>query len=546
MNSGPASRAGGCSLLLMFAVLLLCRPALAGAGGGVLSADRGLQSVTLQLKWRHQFQSAGYYAAIERGYYRDAGLDVTLREPDVGEEPAEVVLRGDAEYGVATSDLVRLRAAGMPVVALIAIYQHSPLVLLALSDIDSVHELAHRRIMLEPHSAELLAYLRDEGVPIETIEFVTHTFDPDDLLAGKVDAISAYLTDEPYLIRQAGHEYRLFSPRAGGIDFYGDTLFTTEAEIRRNPQRVRAFIDATRKGWNYALENPDEIIDLIYDKYSQRHSREHLRYEAIHSMRLILPELIEIGHMNPGRWQYIADTYQSLGLLDGTFDLGDFLFDYETEVTPAWLWPVLFTVLVAALLLVLFVVRAHWLNRQLQAEIRERQHLEQELIKLASTDSLTGVANRRHFLRRLENEMLRSRRSGRAFSLLVIDLDHFKQINDTHGHAAGDAVLVHFTRTVTDLLRRVDVFGRTGGEEFAVLLPETDLDGAVQLAERLRYVVAESSFEWEGHPLPITISIGATSSYATEEADDLLRRADKALYQAKKTGRNRVVSAESG
>ncbi|PKN48059.1 MAG: PAS domain S-box protein, partial [Deltaproteobacteria bacterium HGW-Deltaproteobacteria-20] len=205
------------------------------------ASHSALERVTLQLKWKHQFQFAGYYAAIEHGHYRDAGLDVVLQEAPGDVEPAELVLRGDAQFGIAASDLIVLRSQGKPVVALAPIYQHSPMVLLVSekSGIDSVHGLKGKRIMLESHAGDLLAYLHFEGLTKDTVTWLPHTFDPSGIIEGTVDAISAYSTDEPFLLQQRGVRYSTYTPRSGGIDFYGDTLFTTEEQVRMHPGRVR-------------------------------------------------------------------------------------------------------------------------------------------------------------------------------------------------------------------------------------------------------------------------------------------------------------------
>ncbi|HEX4348716.1 MAG TPA: ABC transporter substrate-binding protein [Vicinamibacterales bacterium] len=286
------------------------------------------EAVTLQLKWKHQFQSAGFYAAIEQGYYRDAGLDVTLREAQQDEEPADVVLRGGAEFGVATSDLVLLRNQGRPVVVLAPIFQHSPYVFLVAegSGISSIHDLKGKSLMIEAHADELLAYLEFEGISRKDVHLVPHTFDPSSLVEGKVAAMSAYSGDEPYLLEKDHVKYLTFTPRAAGIDFYGDTLFTTEGELRSHPDRVKRFLDASLKGWRYALDHPVDIVDLILAKYSQRHTRDHLLFEAEMSRRLILPDVVEVGYMNPGRWRHIADVYGRLGMMPPNASLDGLLY----------------------------------------------------------------------------------------------------------------------------------------------------------------------------------------------------------------------------
>ena len=331
--------------LFLFAIallqLLLGVPAAQAANS--VAAEETLDSVTLQLKWKHQFQFAGYYAAVEKGFYRDHGLNVIIKEAGDGENPANLVLQGKAEFGIASSDLVLLRSQGKPVVVLAPIFQHSPLILLVLaaSGIDNVHELKGRDVMVEEHAEELLAYLQNEGLPSSEIKILPHSFDPESLIQGKVAAMSAYSTDEPFLLKKLGMPYLTFTPRSGGIDFYGDTLFTTEDQIKKHPKKVQQFLNASLLGWNYALSHPDEIIKLILTKYSTRHSREHLEFEAAMTQKLILPNIVEIGYTNPGRWDHIRKVYSRLGLLPEGVELDGFL--YERNPQPDILqqfWPI--------------------------------------------------------------------------------------------------------------------------------------------------------------------------------------------------------------
>jgi len=169
-----------------------------------------------------------------------------------------------------------------------------------------------------------------------------------------------------------------------------------------------------------------------------------------------------------------------------------------------------------------------------------------EILRLASTDSLTGVANRRGFLVRANNELVRSRRYSRSLSLLMIDADRFKRINDTYGHAGGDAALVALSHDLQRNLRPSDILGRMGGEEFAVLLPETDRAGAIILAERLRGSIESLQIEHAGRLIALTVSIGiAEVEPDCQTIEDAMHTADRLLYRAKVGGRNRTVSKES-
>jgi diguanylate cyclase (GGDEF)-like protein len=180
-----------------------------------------------------------------------------------------------------------------------------------------------------------------------------------------------------------------------------------------------------------------------------------------------------------------------------------------------------------------------------QIEMAHRRKIEEELRYWATTDSLTGIANRRHFLDLAEREIQRSRRYCRPLSVLVLDVDHFKAVNDSFGHAAGDETLKAIIRVAVSRLRDTDLLGRLGGEEFGVLLPETDLDGARDLAERLRTAIAAQPVAIGETEVRATVSIGCASlaEVEDEEGDALFARADQALYRAKEGGRNRVEGA---
>ena len=177
-------------------------------------------------------------------------------------------------------------------------------------------------------------------------------------------------------------------------------------------------------------------------------------------------------------------------------------------------------------------------------DISERKALERELTRLATTDPLTTAANRRHFLSQAEQEMERAGRYDRRLGVVMIDIDHFKAVNDGYGHAAGDAVLVAVAAACRTLLRDVDCLGRIGGEEFALLLPETSLVGASEVAERMRQAIAATQVSVGDHVLHVTASLGAAERSDSDASFDvLLARADAALYRAKASGRDRVELA---
>ncbi|MDO9267903.1 MAG: ABC transporter substrate-binding protein, partial [Methylobacter sp.] len=218
------------------------------------------ESIHLQLRWHHQFQFAGYYAALEKGYYKDAGLNVIIHEGMPDKKPVQEVLQGHAQYGVANSELLLERLRGAPFVALAAIYQHSPYVLLARKDagILSPSDLVGKKVMLinQTMDADFVAMFNNEGIDISRLHVIPSSYEIHDLVDGKADAFNSYLSNEPYFLKQQGVEFTVLNPRNYGVDFYSDILFTTEDELKQHPERVKAFRQASLEGWYYAIDHP--------------------------------------------------------------------------------------------------------------------------------------------------------------------------------------------------------------------------------------------------------------------------------------------------
>jgi len=786
-------------LLLLFVLL----PLPAGA----------LEKVVLQLKWHHQFQFAGYYAAAAKGYYREAGLDVRIVEAGPAIDPVAEVVSGRAQYGVSNSALILARARSEPVVALAVIFQHSPFILVARADagIRSVQDMAGKRLMIEPHADEIYAFLRKEGLNENRLVVLPHSFDHQDLIDKRADVMTAYSTDQPFFFEQRGFRHLEFTPRTAGIDFYGDNLFTSSQEIADHPERVQAFREASLKGWRYAMANPEEIADLILAKYSRRHARAHLLFEANRMVPLVKSELVEMGYMSPARWRHIAGTYAELGMLPREFAIDGFIYKpapasdpqmtralaastgialilaaalaglfgmtrklkreiagrkkIETELresdvkfrtiadtTPVALLitrpedgkviyanrtaaelgglpleeligsdvtkfypdpaarqrfleeieangsvrnqviefirrdgspvlthrsatlgtlngePALFVAIAdlrerqrleAALqarsaaieaaaegiaitdpggiieyvnpaltvitgydaeelnglstrifnsgkhdkafydnlwntiragqvwrgeivnrrrdgslyteLMAIAPVRnkkgetIHFVaikhdiserkrmetdlqdtNTMLQHQLVEIHRLQEELRELAVRDGLTNLFNRRYLDETLERELSRAKREGYPLSLVMIDIDHFKKLNDTYGHQAGDKVLRELAALLWGNIRTEDVPCRYGGEEFLVLLPRMPLGIALERAESWRKAFEATRIPFGDFQLEGTLSCGL-SGYPghARTPDDLLRCCDEALYKAKHLGRNRCEVFES-
>lgn len=308
--------------LFIIAIFIFCSPILAN------------EKVTLQLKWFHQFQFAGYYAAIEQGYYEEVGLDVEIRVRDRNTSPIDDVISGVAQYGIADSSIVVQRMAGKPVVIASTIYQASPLIFMSLAEkgISNPYDLAGKRIMFQRSvdDAPLLALLKMFGIQAPDYQFVKHNFDDDALINDTTDVMSGYRSNQPLKYKKQGYEINMIDPSSYGVDFYGDLIFTTENEVKNNLDRVKKFVSASKLGWVYALEHQDEMADIIINKYGSKTPKSLILLEANETSNLVKHKFVELGTVFPKRFQSIAQTYKELAMVDNDSSIdGLFLSDYE-------------------------------------------------------------------------------------------------------------------------------------------------------------------------------------------------------------------------
>jgi diguanylate cyclase (GGDEF)-like protein/PAS domain S-box-containing protein len=372
--------------------------ALAGAWACVVASAHALEPVSLQLRWMHQFQFAGYYAALHKGYYREAGLDVTVREGGPGADPVAEVLAGRSDFGVGVSSLVIDYLKGKPVLMLGPVFQHSPNVLIVHGrdkrPVDLAGAEGGRIALMEgDQDVELKAMFLDEGIALGKLRFVPDERHLEDFLDRRVEALNAYVSNEPYLLDQRGIPYTVLKPLTYGMDFYGDLLFTRQALATERPEVVAAFRAASMRGWQYALDHPREIIDLILDRYnSQGKSREHLAYEARELRRIVNPEVIEIGHSNPGRWQHIANTYQRFGLVEFERPLDGFFYQHRPQGADLTrLYWALAAILAAMLVVGGIAIFIHRINRRLALALDEKSRSEERHRVIFQTSPSAGI-----------------------------------------------------------------------------------------------------------------------------------------------------------
>ncbi len=751
-----------------------------------LSFGAELEKVRLQLQWKHQFEFAGFYAAREKGFYAEAGLDVELIEFESGINPVRRVVSGDVQFAVGYSSIIAEYLKGQPLVLLANFLKRSPIAIVAQPNIRSPRDLAGKKVMGIADNVgdiTLAMMLKKFDVDLSSIVNVVPTYSVDAFLEGAVDAMVVFTTNEVFDIEAAGKPYTLFDPSLYGAEYYDVNLFTSRAELIKNPSRVKRFREASIRGWQYALQNQSEIIALIRERYnSQNKSEEALQFEAGQIWSAMMIRVHPIGAVDEQRIGLIGSDFVDIGVLpEGTvLDFDDFLYkqpSMDLELTgseqqylsnrgpitfcadPDWMpferiedgvhvgmsadylalfsekigtpfvlvptrsweqslnyarqrrcdlfslamptperlgymsftspylsfplviatrtetlfidsitevldrplgvvkgyafteilrrkypginlhetdsladglrqvagghlfgfidtlgtighilqkdyigelkiagkfnehWslgigvrnddPVLLNILekavasvksdeqqrisnkwisvtfekgrdygpileiLAAALLVFLLLGYHMLMqsryvRRLKAandEIKEKNRL---LEQLSVTDALTGLFNRSKLDEVLRREMTLHERYATPFSIVLIDVDHFKSVNDTFGHLEGDRLLKEFSGLLCGNIRKSDVLGRWGGEEFLIVCSNTNGVNATSMAEHLRQIVKVRDF---GLGRSITISAGTAQIENGQSLAQLLSSADKALYDAKHEGRDRVMAA---
>ncbi|MDP1872415.1 MAG: PAS domain S-box protein [Gallionella sp.] len=299
-------------------VLLMLTTGLVAAQPQDTHAAPHPEKVRLQLKWFNQFQFAGYYAAVEQGYYARHHLEVEIVERTLSKNVVQQIVAGEAEYGIGASGLLSHYAQGAPIVGLAAIFQHNPLVFFSRQDsgISSPFEIKGHTIMSDISSADeapLRAMLTGANIKPDDYTLLPQNNDYDLLNKKQIDVISGYLTNQPFYFREKGIKINIINPQNYGIDFYGDILFTSTRELRDHPERVERFRQASLLGWQYAMAHPEEIIQLIRNKYHSQLSVEHLRFEAREARKLILPGIIPVGQIQPERIKTIAKSFSDSG-----------------------------------------------------------------------------------------------------------------------------------------------------------------------------------------------------------------------------------------
>lgn len=328
--------------LMMLCLFSILRPAEANA------QSNDLEPLVLQLRWDHQFQFAGYYAAQWMGFYEEEGITTEIRTAFNGGkilDAATEVDQGRAQFGVGAADILIAQDQGMKLSLVASFFQRSAVAYYTLQStpVNSVYDLSRLKMARRKNDLldiELQALFLNEGIhPFSSINAdVPRDFTVDDLTSNRYQLVPGYLGKIPYQAEISGVPLRAITPIQYGIDFYGDSLFTSYGMAKTNPELVERFRRASVKGWSYALEHPDEIADKIaqmvhngeHPELTLEYLEDFNRYQADRVLELTHYPIVEIGNINPYRWKSMAATLKKLGIIKALPDLDTMIFDYRT------------------------------------------------------------------------------------------------------------------------------------------------------------------------------------------------------------------------
>jgi diguanylate cyclase (GGDEF)-like protein len=653
-----------------------------------------LEKVSVQLDWKYQFEFAGFIAAKEKGFYEEVNLDVELREYHPNIDTVNDVLNGISTYGIYHSSIFIEDKKIKPIVILATYLQKSPLIFIAQKGITQPTQMIHKTIMGTKNELKYSALglmLEYYHINKTNATIVEHTFDLNDFIQKRVDVMSAFRSNQLFELKQQNIEYEIIEPFDFGFNMSAGNLFTSKDEAINHTKRTQAFIQASNKGWKYAIEHSEEIIDILIEKYGVKKSKASLLFEANEVKKLMMLDFFRIGEINDELTKLTFRQLKKVGFIDENEHLHNFVFDSMVKninidflltedekeylekkkrilmcIDPQWYpfeaienkkhigiaadvmknfeeklgipieyvpvksWqesielakkrecdifslasrtpsrleymnftsPYLTLPIVIAttndslyfsvatrndepLLNEIFEKLVQSLDEQSMQMIFNRwvstieevtsynkdfiitlfvifiaiiavflyrqyllQRYNKALLKLSITDNLTGLYNRLKTDEKLEEEQKKVLRyESYCCTILLLDVDHFKRINDHFGHQIGDKVLQEIATVLKNSVRDTDIVGRWGGEEFLIILPNTNKEEGFKVGMKLKDNIASHHFYQINQVNQVTISLGGFELQKNISVNEAMSQVDKALYESKNKGRNQVTMA---
>ena len=312
-------------LLKIFFILLFIQSA-------IFAQESTLEKVKLQLQWKYQFQFAGFIMAKELGYYKDIGLDVELIEYS-DSDPINELESKNADYALINSTIAYKDKKLSDATLLATYFQRSPLIIATKPEIKSILDLKGKKLMISDNdstNSSLSILLNYFNINPQNSSFIKQTYSVDDFIERKVDAITAFRSNELFTLNNKNIAYNIIDPVEYGFSTSANNLFATKQKIKNNPDEIRNFLSATKKGWQYALANIDKTAEIIQKKYQQKRSIEHLIYEGKVTKELMLLELYDIGEINR---EFVLKTYKHL-IKNGELDKNQTSENLMLDLTP--------------------------------------------------------------------------------------------------------------------------------------------------------------------------------------------------------------------
>lgn len=424
-------------------------------------------SINIHLKWYHKFQFAGYYAAQQQGYFEAEDLKVTLVEGGPLTNHLHQLINGSSQYTTLGSESITSLAIGSPVVIVASIFQHAPEVLIALksSGITNISQLEGKVLMLPDKSiaGQVEAMLLRNSLTPHNYTRYIYDGNVKNLADDTVQAMYGYVSNEPYQLKQLGHEVNVFSPQDFDIDFYGDSLATTKDELENHPQRVAGVRRAVIRGWRYALDHPEEIISHILSLKSNNplpFDRHHQRFEAEKTAQLIDANNIPIGYTSPTRWTVMFDTFNRVTQGQAIFQSSSIYDEFHQD--RGWLQYISIIGCISALLVLLLYAWNRTLRSRLDSAIKDFEGV-------ALKDPLTDMFNRSSMI--VYFERCRHNRKKNVF-LAILDISGLQKLNKTQGFQKADHLIQSVARSIKLNTHKENRYYSLYGGKFAIIYQE--------------------------------------------------------------------------
>jgi EAL domain-containing protein (putative c-di-GMP-specific phosphodiesterase class I)/ABC-type nitrate/sulfonate/bicarbonate transport system substrate-binding protein/GGDEF domain-containing protein len=485
--------------------------------------------ISIHLKWYHKFQFAGYYAAEMQGYFEEEGHSVELIEGGPNKNHLHKLINHASEYAVLGSESLNSLAVDSPIIIVASIFQHAPEVLITLksSQAKGIADLKDKMLMLADSniSGHIEAMLLKNHLNAGDYQKYSYDGDVSKLVDGRVFAMYGYISNEPYKIKQLGHEVDIFRPQEYNIDFYGDNFATTQYELDNYPDRVASIRRAIIRGWNYAIEHPEEIITHILNRRTENpmpFDRDHQNYEAQKTIELIDVNNIPLGHSSRDRWAAMIDTFNQATGGQAVFKQHSIYNEFHRDRN--WIKYLLFPIAIGAILILILYFWNRTLKSRLDSAVKS-------LEKAVFEDSLTGMKNRSSLMLFIEECRVRNIHDE---YLAILDINGLQKINKEKGFRKADQLINNVAQSLADCKFKTSKVYSLYGGKFAVIAKANKYE---EFERKINTLIERITLAND----PISMRSGAVKLDFDLDNSSLTTRAELALQHSKETSANSLI-----